>query len=69
MVRTIDVINNGKGIRINDPDGLEINVQREDTYGFNEYVTDLAIQEGLSPSNNIQSSVGTNPSRIVVTWQ
>ncbi len=69
MSRSMDVINNGKGIRINSPDGLEINVMKTNYNSFKEYVMELAIKEGLDPNESISAVVGRNPSRIVITWQ
>lgn len=66
--RIVEIINSGKGIKINNPDGLEIQILQDKPNDFEEYARELAIDQGLKPGGNLRSVLGKKPSRIVVTW-
>ena len=66
--REVIIIKSGKGIQINNPDGLEIQILQDRPKEFIEYARDIASSMGLEPMEKIRSVLGVKPSRIVITW-
>lgn len=66
--REVVVLNSGKGIQINNPDGLEIQILQDKPKDFKEYARELALSMNLEPRDKLHAVLGTKPSRIVITW-
>lgn len=68
LKRNVVSINSGRGIQINKPDGLEIQILQDRPKEFKEYAKEIALSIGLEPRDKINCTLGTKPSRIIVTW-
>jgi len=66
--RNVEIMKDGRGMVINNPDGIEVHLLKRDKTEFKNYARDLAITKGLDPGEGLNSYLGTSPLRITIKW-